>query len=244
MYYTLLVVFLMFMIYSFFGYIVEIISIYREKKIFTLNRGFLIGPYIPVFGVGALAIVFFLTKYKDDIMVLFVLSTTLCSTIEYMTSYVMEKIFNLRWWDYSNDRFNINGRVCLLNSILFGAAGVLITHYINPVVVGFLGKLPKFSIYWSGSILLVIFILDVIVSIITVVNIKIDVKKYTKKDATSAIKFEVAKKLRQHFFLVDRLFDAFPNIIEKRNNKFLDYKKLVQKIEDSINKIKNKKKDV
>ena len=95
-----------------------------------INRGFLIGPYCPIYGSGALLLTFLLNRYVNDKLVLFVMSIVVCSILEYVTSYIMEKIFHIRWWDYSNYKLNINGRVCLNNIALFGLAGVLIIKYI------------------------------------------------------------------------------------------------------------------
>ena len=104
--------FLFFIIYSFLGWIIEVIlcSII-EKKI--VDRGFLIGPICPIYGCGAVIITLALSSYKDDWIVVFCMAVILAGALEYFTSYAMEKIFHARWWDYSNNKFNINGRICL-----------------------------------------------------------------------------------------------------------------------------------
>ena len=122
------------MLYSFFGWLLEVIVTFiKSKKI--VNRGFLIGPYCPIYGKGALLIVLLLKKYENDIIALFVMAVVVCSIIEYITSYVLEKLFNTRWWDYSNIKFNINGRVCLQNLVAFGIFGVLLLKYVNPFLL-------------------------------------------------------------------------------------------------------------
>ena len=78
-----------------------------------MNRGFLIGPCCPIYGCGCLLFILILPKYLDDPIVLFILAATICSVLEYITSWIMEKLFNTRWWDYSKRRFNLDGRVCL-----------------------------------------------------------------------------------------------------------------------------------
>lgn len=77
-----------------------------EKKV-VLNIGFLVGPYIPIFGYGSMAMILTLQKYKGDIIALFIMGMTVCLTIEYLCSLIAEKIFHLRWWDYSDKKFNI-----------------------------------------------------------------------------------------------------------------------------------------
>ena len=91
---------LLFFIYSFAGWLMETVQISIRQKKFV-NRGFLIGPYCPIYGCGVILITLLLQKYAGDIPLTFILSILICGTLEYMTSYVMEKIFKARWWDYS-----------------------------------------------------------------------------------------------------------------------------------------------
>ena len=92
------ILFLLFMIYSFIGWIIEVIDVAMVNRK-VMDRGFLIGPYLPIFGVGAILITLILSKYSNDIFVLFIMSCFLGATLEYITSYIMEKIFNTRWWE-------------------------------------------------------------------------------------------------------------------------------------------------
>ena len=90
--------FLLFLLYSMFGYIIEVISVSIHAKKWVFNRGFLIGPYLPIYGFGSLIMVLFLNRYENDLLALFVMSAFLCTLLEYITSLIMEKIFQLRWW--------------------------------------------------------------------------------------------------------------------------------------------------
>lgn len=104
--------FLYFIIYSFLGWFMEVcVSLWNKHKF--INRGFLIGPYCPIYGWGCLAIILVVGKDTSDILGVFLKAILICSLLEYFTSYFMEKIYNVRWWDYSNKKFNINGRICL-----------------------------------------------------------------------------------------------------------------------------------
>lgn len=121
---------LFFFIYSFLGWICE--SIYcsiGNKKI--VNRGVLNGPICPVYGFGALITIFFLKNFQGNIMLLFIFGVLITSTLEYITGFVLEKLFSTTWWDYSNKPFNIKGRVCLKNSILFGVMSVVLIEIIH-----------------------------------------------------------------------------------------------------------------
>ena len=123
--------FLLFIIYSFMGWLMEIIdNIIVKHKI--VNRGFLLGPYCPIYGFGCLSLIFFLSNYKSDPIILFFMAIVICSILEYSTSYIMEKLFKLRWWDYTDKKFNINGRICAETMIPFGLLGTLVICIINP----------------------------------------------------------------------------------------------------------------
>ncbi len=130
-------IFLWLMIYSFFGWVYE--SILCSITSGTLvNRGFLNGPVCPVYGFGALVVILAFW-WEPDIRVwnLFFSSMVLTCTLEYLTSWAMEKLFHARWWDYSQYRFNINGRVCLLGAVAFGAFSVLLIKVVHPRVSAF-----------------------------------------------------------------------------------------------------------
>lgn len=204
--------FLVFFIYSIIGYFVEVITISIEEKRINFSRGYLLGPYIPVFGFGAILMVSLLKKYQNDIFVLFGLSLIICCTLEYFTSLLMEKIFKLRWWDYSNMRFNINGRVCLEYGIGFGLSGVILVRYFNPFLVKLLKMLPKNILVIVAIVLFTIVIIDTIISTSAVLKLKIDFNKYFKKDATSIIRTQVINSIQKYAFIHRRFLRAFPNI--------------------------------
>ena len=81
-----------------------------------INRGFLVGPWCPIYGFGTVFISVLLTRYSEDPFAVFGLAILICGVLEYTTSYMMEKIFHARWWDYSTKKFNLNGRICSLPS--------------------------------------------------------------------------------------------------------------------------------
>ena len=147
--------FLAFMLYSFLGWCMEVILGLIENKKFV-NRGFLIGPYCPIYGYGMLLIVFLLKNYTDSPLVLFILAMVICMVLEYLTSYFMELIFKARWWDYSNKKFNINGRICLETAIPFGVGGSVIMYLVHPFVMSIVDKFSNTVILILGIILLVI----------------------------------------------------------------------------------------
>ena len=210
--YDFMYLFLIFFVYSVIGYIIEVTSCIIINRKFTVSRGYLLGPYIPVFGFGALIMITLLDKYRNDIFVLFILSGFLCSAVEYFASLLMEKIFKLRWWDYSHDKFNINGRICLKNAFLFGFGGVIIIRYFHPFLNNFLLSLSNNTIIIVGWILGSIIIIDTIVSTFIISKLNIDTSKYLNTDATDVIKEQVANTLTKYRIFYKRLFRAYPHI--------------------------------
>ena len=149
--------FLMFVIYAFLGWITEVIYAYYCHRKF-INRGFLIGPCCPLYGIGAILVISFLKNYMYNFIVLFVLATVMFMVLEYFASYLMENIFNTRWWDYSDSKFNINGRICLEFAVPFGLGGLLIMYVINPFITGILDRLSSNMIIILGIISFIIFL--------------------------------------------------------------------------------------
>lgn len=238
MFYNFFYVFLIFLIYSIIGYLIEIIAVSHIEKKITFNRGFLIGPYLPIYGTGSLIMIYFLKSYKNDLLVLFIMSTVFCSLLEYLTSLFLEKIFKLRWWDYSDKKFNVDGRICLTNGILFGLLGVLVIKIVNPIIKNFLLIIPKWGIITLGIILSIIFITDLIVTIYIMTNLKINVNKYLNKDATKEIRQEIQNILHKNNYLTTRLLKSFPHLNTLNNKGFLKFKEALLQAKEEMQKLK------
>ncbi len=202
--------FLLFMSYAFLGWCMEVTCKLVQFKKF-INRGFLIGPYCPIYGWGALAISILLKKYTYDVFVLFVMSVLICSIIEYFTSYFMEKKFHARWWDYSNKKFNINGRICLETLVPFGLLGVMIMYVTNPILLNAYQAIPTTVLNIISIILFIVFIIDNIVSSNIISTVNIEGSKLVK-DNTQEITEKVKQILREKSWLHRRLMDAYPNL--------------------------------
>lgn len=217
---TILTLFAYFITYSIIGYIAEITfcTIYTNKLVY--NRGFLMGPYIPIYGVGAIILTLTLQRYQSDTLVLFIMSAVYCSILEYITSYIMEKIFNLRWWDYSDKKYNLAGRICLENAILFGLGGVLILKVTNPIVLHFIYNNFSPLFYAINLVLLFIFLLDLAVTCRVMAGVKVNLGKIERKDSTEQIKVEVNKFIQNYGFITNRLFKAFPDMYKYNSQAF------------------------
>ncbi len=164
--------FFYFIIYSFLGYLCEVIYVSTRAKKIT-NRGYLYGPVCPIYGYGSLIILICLTPIYNMGMwyLVFILGIVLTSTLEYLTSYIMELIFHMRWWDYSDYKFNINGRVCLKNSIMFGILVMIVFYVTQPGVNFILDRIPskalEYALFWT---MLILYVVDTIWSTIKHIN--------------------------------------------------------------------------
>jgi len=190
MIYNIEIYFMMFFIYSLAGWIMECTLGVIQKHKFV-NRGFLIGPYCPIYGVGVVGVSLLLSGFSNNVILLFVLATVLCGSLEYFTSYIMEKIFKARWWDYSNNKFNINGRICLETLIPFGILSVLIIKIANPFILNRIKMISPSVLNWLTISLLLIYFIDILISF----NIILRFKHLTKKEKDNTE--EITKKVRE-----------------------------------------------
>ena len=231
MLHTIEIYFLLFISYAFLGWCMEVTCKFIQYKKF-INRGFLIGPYCPIYGWGALAITILLKRYMEEPLVLFVMSTLICSIIEYLTSYFMEKKYHARWWDYSNKKFNINGRICLETLIPFGILGVAIMYGTNPILFKLYNQIPQLVINILTVILFIGFIVDNIISsnIISSINV---VGNKLIKDNTEEITEKIKQVLRQKSWLHRRLINAYPGL--------KDIKVKIKKVEQKIDERRKRK---
>ena len=241
--YNIVTYFLLFMIYSVAGWIMEVTCKSFEAKKF-INRGFMIGPYCPIYGWGAIFITILLKRYISDWIVLFFMSMITCGILEYLTSYVMEKLFHARWWDYSRRKYNINGRICLETLVPFGLLGLTIMYITNPIILNALQSIPGNILNVIAIVLFVIFIIDGIVSLKVVSNVRATSTKLNKEakamDNTEEITAKVKEILRNKSVLNRRLIDAYPNLQTVLKKKKEEIKRKTDEIKEEI---KSKKKN-
>lgn len=206
--------FLLFIIYSFIGWFMELIYVgIIDKKI--TNRGFLIGPICPIYGVGCVLIIILLSDFKSHPLGLFTLAIVIASILEYFTSYFMEKMFKARWWNYTQNKFNINGRICLETMVPFGLIACLVMYIVNPFIIEKLNQVPNIVLNIISIIFLILFIIDEVVSFNIINHYKKTVKKVSQEDNTEDINQYVKNKLLSKSVLYRRLIKAFPRIEAK-----------------------------
>ena len=155
--------FLWLMIYSIIGWVYEstICSISQRKLI---NRGFLNGPYCPIYGTGAVLVLLVLGRIQNPVLLFFAGAVLTCS-LEYLTSWLMEKLFHARWWDYSKRKFNIGGRVCLIGAVVFGAFSVVLILVLHPFIKSLTDRLTDPALNIICAMLFVGIVSDLIVTV-------------------------------------------------------------------------------
>lgn len=162
--------FLLWIAYSFIGWLFEsAYCTFIEKKF--VFRGFLNGPIIPIYGFGAMLVVGAVRGMTDNILLIFIVSILLTSGLEYVTSYVMEQVFRMRWWDYSTQRFNLNGRICLKNSLAFGLLSLVLVYLLHPRLLVLLSSVPESLSYLGTALLFVLVLGDFGLSMFTALRI-------------------------------------------------------------------------
>ena len=156
--------FVYFVVYSFLGWVCECVYCAVLDRHFV-NRGFLNGPFCPIYGCGAMAVLILIAPYSNHIAFIFISGAIAASIIEYITSYLLEKLLNLKLWDYSKNILNINGRVCLRNSTLFGLLSVALVTFIHPKIAELVGLIPAKWLHVLSLSFFIYFIIDTLASV-------------------------------------------------------------------------------
>ena len=213
---TLLDLVLLFFVFSFVGWCIEVVLKYRQYHRF-INRGFLAGPWLPIYGSGAVLITVamqLVSRWDDGYGTTFAVSFFLCGALEYGASYVMEKRFHARWWDYSQKPRNLHGRVWIGNLILFGLGGVLIFKLLDPLLLPQFARLRLPVKEIVAGVLAAVFLADFIVSHFVLQLVKRSVE-HSEADNTEAIGREVRLMLHDRSIFYRRFADAYPEVIYK-----------------------------
>lgn len=193
-----------FFIYAFLGWCVEVCYATLNTRKF-INRGFLNGPYCPIYGVGVIGIIYFIFPLRNNMFILFIASMVLTSVLELITGVVLEKIFHYRWWNYSNVPFNIGGYICLKFSILWGIACVLVVDIIHPVVEDIISWVPMLAGKIILSVAAILMFIDFIVTVKTVLKLNAKLEKL-EKIASDMHKFsdKVGNKVSHDFLNAEK----------------------------------------
>ena len=198
-----------FFVYSFIGWCGEaaMAAVHRHKFV---NRGFVSGPICPVYGAGAAAVAVFLPELKDQLFFLFLGGMIVTTFVEYLTGRLLELIFHRKWWDYSDEKFNLDGYVCLKNSAIWGLCSVLMICFFDPLLCRLIDLIPRLGniLLWILGVLLVI---DAVGSGVAVLGLK---KKQSRITQITEELHKTSKLLENALTtrIQRRMVSAFPNI--------------------------------
>lgn len=200
----------LYMIYSFIGWCGEVVVAAVKRHRFV-NRGAVSGPFCPIYGLGAAVVAVFFPELKGNPLFLFLGGMVVNTFVEYVTGRIMEMSLHKKWWDYSDQKFNLGGYVCLKTSVLWGICTVLMIYVLNPVFTGLVGLIPKL---WGEIILWVLFgllIVDFIGTVIAVWGLK---KKNGRIDQIREGLGRTSKLLENTMTrrLQARMIKAYPNL--------------------------------
>ena len=239
-----------FIIYSFLGWVLE--SVYKtlyQKKL--VNSGFLYGPFCPIYGFGAIIMYLFLDEVANKPIITFCLGFVILSIWEYVVATILEKIFNTKYWDYSNNMFNLNGKVCLLNSIFWGILAVIFIDIVHPFVENGLAKVEPELILKLDIIIIIIMLIDEAISVKTVIGMKyklkrveeinlkikekleeikqvgkgIEIKTDSLEKVVDELKLKRDRIIRRSYRYICRIKRAFPTIKSEQITKLLNQRK-------------------
>lgn len=189
---------ILFFVFAFLGWVMEVIIVLHRQHHFV-NRGFLRGPFCPIYGVGVVTLTFldyYLLKKKRKFLETFLLGFIVCGALEYAVSWLLEKIYHARWWDYTSKRFNLHGRICLDNLILFGIGTVLLLHFMVPSFFHCISQISPLLIVVVSLLLLIILGIDIVFTHIYTFKVK-DLINPHLKDHTEEINRQI-KQLLKH----------------------------------------------
>ena len=226
-----------FIIYAFIGWCTDVAYAALNTGRFV-NRGFLNGPYCPIYGFGVVIVVAVLTPIKDNLLILFVGSLFLTSVLEYFTGLVLEKIFHNKWWDYTNEPFNIQGYVCLKFSIMWGLACTFVMKLVHPAIYKAITVIP----FVAGVAILVTimigFTVDCCVTVATILKFN---KHLRLMNEMAARLHQISDEIGEHIYenvsiavekseqFQDEHEEFLQKVAEKRMDKRAEYEELIQK---------------
>lgn len=199
-------------IFSILGWIMEVTLKYIQYRRF-IDRGFLIGPYCPIYGFGVVGVTILvggLIGWKGTILETFMAGFVICGFLEYMTSFYMEKMFHARWWDYSTKPMNLNGRIWIGNLILFGIASVVIVRFIAPHYFEFIDRIDPVILSVLAWIILIFMSADYVLSHILMNIVKKEIDN-TAGDNTEEISLRMHELLKNRSLLQRRIYQAYPD---------------------------------
>lgn len=236
---------LFFFIYSFIGWVWECCFVSVRKRRWV-NRGFMYGPMLPIYGFGALAVLISTIRVRDSIPLIFLFGMVGATLLEYVTGAVMERLFNVKYWDYSNQKFNLNGYICLTSSLGWGLFSVLLVKFVHVPIEGAVLKIPTIIAEGIAFVLTVAAAVDVTQSFNDAMDLKRilaqleeskkQIRKIQEKLKVASEEFVEDYRQRAGEFVEDyrrRVEEHVENYRGRAEEMAEDYKKLAEEHMDS-----------
>ena len=227
----------LFTFYSFGGWCLEVSYYFKNERRFV-NRGFLKGPFCPIYGCCIVTLIFILEPYKNNIPLLFLSAFFFTSFLEYITGFLLEKTFNSKWWDYSDDPLNIHGRVCLPYSLIWATGEVIIITIINPIIINVINKIPYFLTSFLFYFIVLYFLFDFSIIIFSL----LEVDKLSKPFEFVSLNASINKVTSLSNFYIKRAtykLKSFENTLQKlkfNDRPYKQYNILIKHIKEKIKK--------
>ncbi len=162
--------FLVFVLYSFLGWLCETIFCSVPARKFV-NRGMLMGPFCPIYGFGALLVIALLMPVADTLWLLYICGVLVTSVLEYLVGFGLERLFHMKWWDYSDHKLQLHGRVCLTNSLLFGLLVVVVMRFVHPFVWRMVGGIAVSVLPWLSLAVYTYFVADTVITVHSILQL-------------------------------------------------------------------------
>ena len=220
------------LVYSFLGWCCEVAFAAVRRGIFV-NRGFLNGPVCPIYGFGVLIVLLVLEPVKDNLALLFFGSMVLTSALEFFIGFIMEQFFHDKWWDYSENPFNIKGYICLEFSLVWGAACVLVVDVIHPMIFKLICAIPEKLSLWLMVFFTAVLISDAVITLWNMLKLPKRLRAIDELEkAMTAVSDAIGEKVyeseehskerseafdEKHPELAERRKEAFEDVLEKRS---------------------------
>lgn len=212
-----------FIIYAFIGWCTEVSYAALDTGKFV-NRGFLNGPYCPIYGCGVVIVVAILTPLKESLLVLFIGSVVLTTVLEYITGFLLEKVFHNKWWDYSDKPFNVKGYICLKFSIYWGLACTFIMDVIHPIIYGVITWIPHTAGVVILSIFMCVFIADCCITVSTILKFN---KRLKAMDEMAAAIHRLSDEIGEN------IYENVTGVIEKSEEFQENHAELIDKLAET-----------
>lgn len=225
--YTIIQWLMFFYIYCFIGWCWETLYVSIRKRKFT-NRGFMVGPWLPIYGSGAIIMLLAALPFKDNIFLVFICGMIAATILEYCTGVIIEALFKVRYWDYSNQPLNLNGHICFFCSLGWGVASVLLVKFLHSPVEAFVLKIDYTVLRWIVTILSIIIAVDFALSFRAAMDLKSVLENLTQSNE------EIRKLKKRLDVLIAVIDDERLQLIKKYDEKLNQTKSQYREFYENI----------